>query len=105
MPNGSTSGASDSIQPSTPNFDAAYAEPYSKPANPADEEIVTTCPARFLRMTGRTARVTFIGPMRLVVSCPSICSGVSSFEVPRVEAGSVVDEYIDAAEEVNGRRD
>src|SRR5439155_48547 len=27
MPNGSTSGASDSIQPSTPNFDAASAVP------------------------------------------------------------------------------
>ncbi len=43
-----------------------------------EPEIVTTFPDRCLRMTGRTARVTFIGPTRFVVSCPSICSGVSS---------------------------
>ena len=36
------------------------------------------CPERCLRITGRTARVTFIGPMRLVANCRSICSGVSS---------------------------
>src|SRR4051794_38360251 len=40
------------------------------------------CPERWARMTGRTARVTFIGPMRLVGSCRSICSGVSSSEKP-----------------------
>ena len=82
MPNGSISGASDSIHPSTPNFEAAYAVPYSKPAKPADEEIVTTCPERCSRMTGRTARVTFIGPTRLVAICCSICSGVSSSKKP-----------------------
>jgi hypothetical protein len=31
MPNGATSACSDSIQPSRPNFDAAYAVPNSKP--------------------------------------------------------------------------
>ena len=41
-----------------------------------------TCPERCLRMTGRTARVTFIGPIRLVVICRSICSGVSSSKKP-----------------------
>ncbi len=30
------------------------------------------CPERCLRMTGRTARVTFIGPMRLAANCRSI---------------------------------
>ena len=40
MPNGATSACSDSIQPSRPNFDAAYADTKSKPAaRPADEEI------------------------------------------------------------------
>src|SRR5215207_6964628 len=82
IPNGSISGASDSIQPSTPNFDAAYALVYSAPARPASDEIVTTCPERCLRMTGRTARVTFMGPMRLTVSWRSICSGVSSSKKP-----------------------
>jgi len=55
MPNGSISGASDSIHRSTPNFDAAYAVPHSKPAKPAEEEIVTTCPERRLRITGKRA--------------------------------------------------
>src|SRR5215207_2918669 len=82
IPNGSISGASDSIQPSTPNFDAAYALVYSAPARPASDEIVTTCPERCVRMTGRTARVTFMGPMRLTVSWRSICSGVSSSKKP-----------------------
>jgi hypothetical protein len=40
MPNGATSACNDSIQPSRPNFDAAYALTNSKPAaRPADEEI------------------------------------------------------------------
>jgi hypothetical protein len=46
----------------------AYAVPNSKPTIPAVEEIVMMWPERWLRMTGRTARVTFIGPMMLVVS-------------------------------------
>jgi len=100
IPKGATSGASDSIQPSRPNFDAAYAEPNSKPERPAEEEIEMTCPARWRRITGRTARVTFIGPPKLVASCRSICSGRKLFEVARVEAGRVVDQHIDATESV-----
>src|SRR3954468_9451898 len=46
MPNGATSGASDSIHPSTPNFAAAYAETNACPVMPAVEEIVTTSPRR-----------------------------------------------------------
>src|SRR4029077_20718252 len=69
MPNGATSAWSGSIQPSRPNFDAAYAVPNSKPERPADEEIEITCPERCFRMTGKTARVTFIGPMRLAAIC------------------------------------
>ena len=49
---------------------------------PAVELIETTVPARCLRITGSTARVTFIGPIRLVISCRSICSGVSSSKKP-----------------------
>jgi hypothetical protein len=45
-----------------------------------DEE--TAFPDRRLRMTGRTARVTFIGPMRLVISRCSTCAGVSSSKKP-----------------------
>src|SRR3984893_17442595 len=78
MPNGPTSACSDSIQPSRPNFDAAYAEQNSKPTRPAAEEIEIMCPERCLRMTGRTARGTFIEPMKLGGDCRSTCSGVSS---------------------------
>jgi hypothetical protein len=51
IPNGATSGASDSIQPSTPNFDAAYALKNSPPTMPAVEEIVTIRPERWPRIT------------------------------------------------------
>jgi hypothetical protein len=33
------------------------------------DEMEMMCPERCLRMTGSTARVTFIGPTRLVASC------------------------------------
>jgi len=49
---------------------------------PPVDVIVTMCPERCLRITGRTARVTFIGPTRFVASCRSICSGVSSSKKP-----------------------
>ena len=35
MPNGASSGPSDSMKPSSPNFDAEYAVPNSKPERPA----------------------------------------------------------------------
>ena len=44
-------------------------------SKPALDEIVTIWPERCLRMTGRTARVTFIGPKRLVSNCRRICAG------------------------------
>jgi hypothetical protein len=46
------------MKPSTPNLDAASAVQYSKPTSLAEEEIVTMCPERCLRMMGSTARVT-----------------------------------------------
>ena len=46
MPNGATSGVSDSIQPSSANFDAAYAVQNSCPIRPAVELMVTTSPDR-----------------------------------------------------------
>src|SRR5215212_1917841 len=61
-----TSGVSDSIQPSRPNLAAAYAEVNSPPTMPAVDEIDTTSPDRWARITGRTARVTFRGPNRFV---------------------------------------
>src|SRR5438445_530932 len=69
MPNGATSGVSDSIQPSTPNLAAAYALQNSWPTMPAVDEIVTTRPERWARMIGSTARVTFNGPNRVVSIC------------------------------------
>ena len=82
MPNGATSGVSDSIQPSTPNLEAAYAVQNSWPTMPAVEEIATTRPERWARMTGRTARVTFIGPNRVVSIWARKSSGVISSKNP-----------------------
>ena len=59
---GAISGVSDSIHPSMPNFAAAYAVQNNWPAIPAVEEMVSSRPKRCLRITDRTARVTFIGP-------------------------------------------
>lgn len=39
-PNGPTSGRRDSIQPSSPKFEAEYAVPNSQPTKPAPDEIV-----------------------------------------------------------------
>src|SRR4051812_43447330 len=79
VPKGATSGWSDFIQPSRPNFDAAEGDTKTKPAaRPAEDEIEMMCPACCLRITGSTARVTFIGPMRLTDNWRSNCSGVSS---------------------------
>src|SRR3989449_11108661 len=71
MPNGPTSCCSDSIQPSRPNFDAAYAEQNAKPTMPAVDEIEIMCPERCLRMTGRTARVTRSEERRVGKECRS----------------------------------
>ncbi|GAB3837908.1 hypothetical protein GCM10027610_040830 [Dactylosporangium cerinum] len=82
IPNGATSGARDSIQPSRPNFAAAYADVNSAPTKPATDEIDTTSPERWARMTGRTARVTFSGPNRFVSTWARKSSSVSSSKNP-----------------------
>jgi hypothetical protein len=82
IPNGCTSPARDSIQPSRANFDAAYAEPEGLPIRPAPEEIEITRPDCCLRITGSTARLTVIGPKRLVSICERTCSVVSSSKKP-----------------------
>jgi hypothetical protein len=46
IPKGATCGVSDSIDPSTPNFAAAYAVQNNWPAIPAVEEIVSSRPDR-----------------------------------------------------------
>ena len=81
-PNGATSGASDSAQPSTPNFDAAYAVRNSPPARPAVEETVISRPERWARRTGRAARVTFMGPNMVVSICARKSAGVISSKNP-----------------------
>ena len=82
MPKGAISGVSDSIHPSIPNFAAAYAVQNIWPAMPAVEEMVTRRPERCLRITGKTARVTFIGPNSKVSSWSRNCSGLSSSKKP-----------------------
>ena len=54
----------------------------SCPIRPAVELIVTTCPARWARMTGSTARVTFSGPNRLVSIWARKSSGLISSKNP-----------------------
>ena len=82
MPYGAISGVSDSIQPSRPNFAAAYAVQNSCPAMPAVEEIVTTSPERCRRIMGSTARVTLSGPNRFVSTCARKSSAVISSKNP-----------------------
>ena len=59
------------------------------------------CPERCLRITGRTARVTFIGPMRLARQLPLDLLRRQLLEVARVKAGGIVDQHVDAAEPVD----
>src|SRR2546425_9896471 len=82
MPNGAISCCSDSIQPSRPNFAAAYAEQNANPTMPAVDEIEIMCPERCLRMTGRTARVTIIAPVRRGPGCRSVCYVVIFYNKP-----------------------
>ena len=56
-----------------------------------------TCPLRCLRMTGRTARVTFSGPKKFVSICARNCSVTDLLEVAGVEVTGVVDENVDAS--------
>src|SRR3954468_12866007 len=98
MPNGSTSTPTTPTPPSKPNFEAAYAEQNSCPTIPAVEEIVTTCPERCFRISGRTARVTFNGPRRFVVNRASNCSGDSFLKETAKEVARVVDQHINARE-------
>ena len=54
----------------------------SWPTMPAVEEIVTTSPERWARMTGSTARVTFSGPNRVVSIWARKSSGLISSKNP-----------------------
>ncbi len=56
------------------------------------------CPDRCRRSIGRTARVTFIGPMEAGRDLPFHLLRRQLLEVPRVEAGRIVDQHVDAAE-------
>ena len=55
IPNGATSGVSNSIHPSIPNFAAAYAVQNILPEMPAVEEIVTS-DRNVVAIGGRAAR-------------------------------------------------
>ena len=54
-------------------------------------------PRRWARMTGSTARVTFIGPNRLVSTCARKSLRGDFLKETGVEVGSIVDEDVDAA--------
>ena len=105
MPNGATSGVSDSIQPSTPNLEAAYAVQNSWPTMPAVEEIVTT-QAGALGAHDRKDRAGDVhraeqGGLDLR---PEVL-GADLLEEPGVEVAGVVDQHVDASEPVDGSLD
>ena len=83
MPNGATSEARPSMNPSTPNFEAAYAVRKSPvEAMPAVEEMVMTSPERCVRSWGSTARVTLTGPNRVDSIWARKSSGAISSKKP-----------------------
>ena len=47
-------------------------------------------------ITGRIARVTFIGPVKAVASCRSIWRERKFFKIAAKVAGRIVDQHIDA---------
>ena len=63
-------------------MEAAYAVQNSWPTMPAVEEIATTRPERWARMTGSTARVTLMGPNRVVSICARKSLGSISSKNP-----------------------
>jgi hypothetical protein len=105
IPKGSTSSWSDCIHASRPNFDAAYAVSNAKPASPALDEIEIICPECCLRITGRTARVTFIGPMRRLSITAAHLFRCQLFKEARRKSCGVVDQDIDAAKRFNRHLD
>ena len=70
---------------------------------PAVEEIVTTSPERWARITGSTARVTFSGPNKVVSTCARKSCGADLLEEPGVEVAGVVDQHVDPPEPLHGR--
>ena len=70
---------------------------------PAVEEIVTTRPERWARITGRTARVRLIGSEQGRLDLRPEVLGADLLEEPSVEVARVVDQDVDAAEPVHRR--
>ena len=62
---------------------------------------MTTLPDRCLRITGSTARVTFIGPIRFVAICALDLLRRQLLEEAGKEVAGVVDQHVDAAEAVD----
>ena len=98
-------GASDSIQALHPELRGGVRGQNSPPTMPAVEEIVTTRPARWARMTGRVARVTLTGPNRVVSICGPELLRAELLEEPGVEVPGVVDQHVDPTEPVHGQLD
>ena len=77
----------------------------SCPIRPAVELMVTTSPERWARMTGRTARVTFSGPNRLVSTWARKSSGVISSKKPAWKLPALLTRTSIAAEALDRRVD
>ena len=102
IPNGSISNLSDSIHPSRPNFDAAYAEQNACPVIPAVEEIVMMWPTALLAHDGQhgPGDVHRAAEVRLELLLELLRRQL--LEEACEEVPGVVDQHVDPAETVEG---
>jgi hypothetical protein len=104
MPNGATSGVSDSIHPSTPDFDAAHAVQNSWPRMPAVDGMVTTRPdvGNHHRQdsTGDVSRAEQGG-----LDLGSEVLGSDLFQESSIEIARVVDHHVEPTVPAHGSLD
>ena len=105
MPNGATSGVNDSIQPSTPNFEAAYAGQNSWPTMPAVEEIVDDQTGALGTHDGKHRPGDVHRAEQVGLDLRPEVLGADLLEEPGVEVASVIDEHVDASEPIDGSLD
>src|SRR5262252_3811794 len=69
IPNGETSFANDSENPSSANLLAQYSDAICAPTRPAIDDTLKMTPFRAERMNGRAAQVTWNTPNKFVSNC------------------------------------
>ena len=89
---------SDSLKPSSANFEAAIgAQAVAGPARPATEATWMMCPDFCLRITGRTALLMATLPKKLVSNWWRISLSCEVFAESGDTESGIVDQHIDAA--------